>query len=90
MSTDTPEQVLIRARRAAFAERRQERIERQYREVNAIDSDEYRKCIEAASAIMLNNCPALINLSDAERLALGANIEAAIIDVAHRHMTRPT
>lgn len=90
MANETPEQVLIRARRAAFAEGRAERISAQYRAVNAIDGDEYRRCIQAAEGIMINNSPALIGLSDSERLALGANIEAALIDVAHRYLTRST
>jgi hypothetical protein len=84
---ETPEEVLIRGRRAAFADQRRARIERQYRDVHAADPEEYRRCIQAADSIMINASASLIALSDAERSALGANIESAIIDVAHRHLT---
>lgn len=80
--------VSFNARRAALADRRRERIEVQYREVNAADPEEYRRCVEAATAIMINASMDLLKLSDAQREQLGANIEAALIDVAHRHLTR--
>lgn len=86
----TEEDVLIRGRRAAFADRSRERIERMYREVNAADPEEYRRCIQAADGIMINASMELLGLSDAQRAKLGANIEAALIDVAHRHLTRTT
>ena len=84
---ETPEDVLIHGRRVALQDHRRSRIERQYSEVHTVDRDEYRRCIEASSAIMINNTAALCKLTDAERLTLGANIEAALVDLAHRHLT---
>jgi len=65
-------------------ERRQARIDTEYRDLRAIDADLFRQCVQAAEGIVINHERALSDLSEADRLRLGADIEQAIVSIALR------
>src|SRR5678815_2037213 len=66
-----------------FAQVRQERVDRQYRELRGLDPDTLRVCVEHAEAIGINH-RALDKLTHAERLSLLADIEGSLVDMALR------
>lgn len=65
--------------------RRRERIERQYRELKAVDPEAYRECVEVATGISLNFAHKH-QLDDNARNELGAELESALVAFAHRRI----
>lgn len=61
----------------------QARIDRQYRELRASNPDAFQACVQGAEAIGINH-RSLDKLTDAEKLALLADIEQCLVDVALR------
>lgn len=59
--------------------RRAARVELDYRELRASDPDLFRKCVQYAEGVVLNNHRALDGATTAERSALAADIEIAMI-----------
>lgn len=60
----------------------QDRIDRQYRELRMANMDAFHRCIQAAEAIGINHSYLSSKLSDAERIALLADIEQSLVSEA--------
>ncbi len=65
----------------------QERIDREYRELRALDPEAFRECVEAAEAIGINH-RVLDQLTNAEKTALLADIEQHVVSMVLRALTR--
>ncbi len=61
---------------------RQDRRDRQYRELRAADPDLFRKCVQYAEGVVFNNHRELSSITDVQRVKLAADIEAAMIALA--------
>lgn len=59
----------------------QKRIDRQYRELRALSPDLFSKCVRYAEAIGIKH-KAFLSLSDADRLAVLADIKQTLVDMA--------
>lgn len=63
--------------RKSVAEKRQA----QYRNLKELDADLYRQCVQSADGIMMNHAYR-IGMTEQQRLALAADIEAVLVAFA--------
>lgn len=68
---------------STFEERRKARTDRMYEEVRAADDSVFRQCVQSAESIGMNH-QALYKLTDAERSAVLADVEAQLVALASR------
>lgn len=61
---------------------RRARIERQYRELRTAAPELFRECVYVADALVMNQFANLRELTDAQRVVLVSEIEAALVDMA--------
>lgn len=66
---------------------RKEWTDRVYREVKASDPEAYRIVVESADGIAINHADKIV-MTNEQQIALGSDIEAALMSLAHRLLTR--